>query len=1087
MLFSDVVSSTAWRTAVGDRVADESFRIVDALTIQAVAACEGTIVKGLGDGVLATFPSASHAIAGAMAIQQALQREHRRQQSAQLEVRIGIGAGDVSAHDRDIHGLPVVEAARLCAAALGGQILCGAVVRLLGGSRVDAAFIHIGDLTLKGLAAPVETFEIDWRSAIRAAQPLPAQLSVEHQFPFVGRLGQNDLLLDSWRLATTGECQAVVVSGEPGVGKTRLVSEVARQLHGRSATVLFGRCDDGLGVPYQPFVEMLRWYLDHANEPETGRFGGDLIRLVPDLERYAQDLSTPLVSDPESEQYRLFEAVASWLSSVSATNPVLLFIDDIQWATRATLLLLRHLVSSGRDDRVLIVATYRDTDVDRGHPLAAVLADLQRLTNVQRVQLDGLDQREVVDFLAAAAGHHLDDNGLALASKMQTATGGNAFFVSELVRHLDESEAIFGSDERWTAHVIATDLQVPAGIRGVVTRRLMNLSETAREVLAVASAVGAEFDPFVVASAGQVDLAQLDQALVSAVQARLIDEVQGTTIRYRFAHALVRSTLYSGLSALRRIGLHRRVGEAIEARTSRSALGQSADLAFHYGRAAADGDVTKAIEWSIHAGDEARVRLAFDEAVDHYRQAVDFTDSAANAHDERYCDLLINLGTARWLTGDSSSRDSLLAAAELAGQLGDSPRQVRALLADNRGMPTAIGIADPERILAIESALAAVGPEPTGGRARLLSELGLNLIYEPNSYERRCELADEAVTMARQLGEPATLAATLHNAWVTIWAPGTVARRHRIYDELDQLDVYQRGSVAHALTLPRRILQAVELVDAAQAWRISGELDGLAADLGLPMVRWLAGVNRVGLLDIAFRLDEASAAAERARDFGRAAGQPDAELFYMTAMGSIASMNDQMEPVVKELGTLYELFPDVPGLRPFLAYSLARVGQFEEALTVAGDLLDAPHLMALDGTTLTGISLLAEMCNLMEYAEPAQRLLDLLEPLGDTIVGNGVNWDQPVSIRIGILNSLLGNWDASDRAFIAADVVCGRLGAPAWQALAKTERALMLLKRDWRDDKTLAASLLADSRALVKPYGGGFPLTRLEHVEAQMA
>ncbi len=226
-------------------------------------------------------------------------------------------------------------------------------------------------------------------------------------------------MVEQWDRAAEGRRALVLLAGEPGIGKTRLASEVARRAYRDGALVLHGRCDDEIGIPYQPFVEALTFFVDHADDDSLahglGRHPGELLRLVPHLGDRVRNLPPPLSSDPETEQYRLFEAVASWLAATSAERPLLLVLDDLQWAGKPTLLLLRHIAGTAELARLLVVATYRDTDVQRSHPLGDALADLRRLPGVLRYALSGLEDEDVVALLTSTAGHELQPAGLALA------------------------------------------------------------------------------------------------------------------------------------------------------------------------------------------------------------------------------------------------------------------------------------------------------------------------------------------------------------------------------------------------------------------------------------------------------------------------------------------------------------------------------------------------------------------------------------------------------------------------------------------------------------------------------------------------
>ena len=945
--------------------------------------------------------------------------------------------------------------------------------------------VAVGDLDLKGLPAPLAAFEILWEPAGSPA-PLPPPLLRRDEFAFVGRNEERTRLLAAWDDAETGRRRSCFLSGEPGVGKTSLVAEIVKDLHDQAALVLFGRCDEGLRIPYQPFAEALRHYLDHVEVLALGRFGGDLHRLVPELPRRVSGLDDALQSDPDTERHRLYEAVALWLSDASAASPLVLVLEDLHWATRPTIELLRHVLGSAHASRVLVIATYRDSDVDRSHPMTEVLGDLLRTDGASAISLDGLAMEDIRQFLSIAAGHELDERGFELATALHDTTGGNAFFISETVRNLVETGAIVQEEGEWVSARPAEQLPLPLGVREVVRRRLSRLDDLANEALQVAATIGEQFECRILVAAGTFHTTTIEPALRSAAQARLIEEVEGPVIAFRFAHALVRTTVYEDLSAMRRAVLHRRVAEAIETITPRRVV-RPGDLAFHYGAAAADGDVTKAVEWSTIAGRDASERLAFSEALTHLESALALRQRAGLGTDAEECDLLIELGHAQWALGDPRGRTTLLDAARLANELGDAARAARALLADSRGMPATIGATDDERVHAIEVTLEAMGDEETIERALLTSELALALDYAPGSYERRRALVEDAVAMARGLSSPRTLAACLHNYWLSIWAPGTIDQRHRAYEELDQLGAVIDDPVWHALAQPRRIVHAVECCDIDRAWRLADAFDTMAEDLGLPLVKWMAGFHRAGLLEVGGDLEGAQKVADEALIHGQAAGQPDAPLFHSVQIGMVQLWHDDYEVLVETLEVVHQVFPDVPGLPSFLALMLQRAGRTDDAMAVVSDMLRAPGEMARDGTLLTGWTALADLVNLSGATDHAPALLEVLRPNSSTIVGNGVNWNESVAVRVGQLEALLGEWSRAETSFDLADDIARRMRAPLWQAIAATERAWMHARRGQLGDRDRALELIDISRELAEPHGAELLCHRCSLVLADLS
>ncbi|MGH9281478.1 MAG: AAA family ATPase, partial [Acidimicrobiales bacterium] len=332
VLFTDLVGSTEMMTHLGDAAFDDLRGEHFARLREAMTACGGQEVKNTGDGLFVTFASVVDGLAAAVAAQQATDR-HSRSAPAPVAIRVGLALGEVVFEDGDVFGTPVVEAARLVGAARPGQILATTVVKVVAGSRAGVQCHDLGTLDLKGLPDPIPVCEVAWEPLAAATLPLPALLRGAGRI-FVGRDDPLGRLTQLWKETSTGERRVALLSGEPGIGKTRLATKLAEAAHAEGTLVFAGRCDEDLGVPFQPFVEALHHYTAHTSEPRLGRYGGELTRLLPELAESVPGLAEPLRSDPETERYRLFDAVAGWLAALSAEQPVVLVLDDLQWAAK---------------------------------------------------------------------------------------------------------------------------------------------------------------------------------------------------------------------------------------------------------------------------------------------------------------------------------------------------------------------------------------------------------------------------------------------------------------------------------------------------------------------------------------------------------------------------------------------------------------------------------------------------------------------------------------------------------------------------------------------------------------------------------
>jgi class 3 adenylate cyclase len=1073
VLFTDLVGSTELRSRLGEDAAEALRERHDALVTGAIETNRGVVVKNLGDGFMATFAGAADAVGAAIAIQQAIDRQNHSSPTA-IEVRIGISAGDVVFENDDCFGTPVIEAARLCAIAAGGQILASEVVRWMARSG-GSTFTPVGNLELKGLPEPMPTVEIGWEPLAQSSVPLPSFLTDIGRI-FVGRDGELDRLGQLWKEAAAGQLQMALLAGEPGVGKTRLAAELARSVHEEGATVLVGRCDEDLGVPYQPFVEALRHFTDHVDSlaDRLGRYAGELVRLVPELDGRVPGLLAPLRSDPDTERYRLFDAVAAWLAAASTEEPVLLVLDDLQWAAKPTLFLLRHVVRAG-GGRVLVLGTYRDTDLTHDHPMVEIVADLRRQGSVERLSLSGLDDAGVAAIVEQAAGRTLDEAGHALARAVYEETEGNPFFVREVLRHLVESGAVERAAEGWRTPLPVEELGIPEGVREVVGRRLARLSEDTNLALRIAAVVGPVFELGVVQTAGDLTEELLVSAVEEAVAARVVIEVSAT--RYRFAHALVRATLYESLTGARQVTLHRKVAEAIETIHQSNLDDYVPALAHHWAKASAPvTDPTRAVEYARRAGDRALSQLAHDEAANYYGAGLDLLDAGGvDPADPRRIELLIGRGEAQRRAGDTGFRQTLLAAARCAERLGDADALARAVLANSRGnIWSAPMVVDADRVEMLEAAVAAVGDKDMAVRARLLATLGLELSWDQDP-RRRLALSEEALQIAMSLDDPATVAHVLLARDYTIVAPENATERFdattRLLDIAEQLG----DPVVASRGLGLRFKVAMELGDVAEAERCVTRNRELVAQLGQPVLTW-AAMHHDATLRVLHADPDAEGAVNAARELGEVAvGQPDIQFLSSGHWRTIAwdrgrldDREDWIRQVTQQLGSLF------PVVNAMYALVLLETDQVDAAALVFDELAatDFAHPTNNVGWVMFAAEC-AWVCFRLQREDCVPRLRAMLEPYPERFaVGGFGSWVVgPNALYLAVLATTVRDWDAADAYFRDAAATHERIGAPTWLARTRLEWARMLLTRAESGDAERAHDLLRQALETARELG----------------
>lgn len=453
-------------------------------------------------------------------------------------------------------------------------------------------------------------------------QTPPAVAAGAQAVALVGRDAELDVLADVWTRVQEHGRQLVLISGEPGAGKTRLSTEFARTLtdHGNA---LIGRCEAEALIPYQPFVEALEWFarecprklLEHAFRQVEST--SELAQLVPSFERRLTLVRERLELNAEGQRYRLFNAVGALLRSVSRVRPLLLLLEDLHWADRATLLMLRHLLRSSVSAPLCIVGTYRETDVDRTHPFSEMLADLRREEGITRIALQGLAPAAVSAFIEAALGR----TSRTLTSLVSERTEGNPFYMTEVLRHLGETGALDRLASDLPGGMPGELRALPEGVREAIERRVARQSDAVNRVLVQASVIGRDFEFDLLKEVAEIPEDSLLDVLDAAVAARLVQEVPGSAGRYTFTHALVRETLYGGLATPRRARAHRRVAEALERMSSRRL--PLADLAFHFFQALPGGDIDRAVTYATRAAESAAAAFAMEEAARFYLMALD--------------------------------------------------------------------------------------------------------------------------------------------------------------------------------------------------------------------------------------------------------------------------------------------------------------------------------------------------------------------------------------------------------------------------------------------------------------------------------
>jgi class 3 adenylate cyclase/DNA-binding CsgD family transcriptional regulator len=759
LLFTDLVGSTELLTRLGDEAYERVRRAHFRLLRDAVVTHGGHEVKNLGDGLMVTFPSALEALACAVAMQRAAARHNRALPDEPLGVRIGLHVGEPIVDEDDYFGTAVVVAKRLCDQAVGGQIIASALVRELAGTRGDHALRDLGGLTLKGIGAPVAAVEVAW-----AVEEPPPAAAARHA-PLVGRGAELAALRERLAAAQAGAGGVALVAGEPGIGKTRLILELAERARATGWRVLSGGAYDAAGMPpYLPLIEALQGYVRGCPPEELvaqlGSGAQELALLLPEVRRRLPHLPERAPIAAQDERYRLFESVADYLLAIARAAGVaglLLCLDDLHWADEATLLLLEHLGRRIGDAPVLIVASYRDTELDAAGPLARTVQRLTRQGPAAslRVDLSRFPETATADLLAALAERALPGH---VVRTIHDETDGNPFFVQEVYRYLDAAGRLVDAQGDWRPDLLVGEVDVPPSVRLLLGQRLAQVSGPCRRVLTLAAVIGRTFRYDVLDAVAGMDEDELLEAIDEAERSHLVESLADDRAgRVRFAHELIRQTLLSGLSLPHRQRLHRRAAAAIERVHARDLTPHLAAVAAHYRLGGAAADADKALAYGRRAATAARAVFAWEAAARELEAAL----ALVGAHEaETRCDLLLELAEVCVLGGEPLRGADVVAeeAYVLADRLGDATRASRACVLAREGLYTYGGspmAATPAFRRWAERADRWAAP---GTRERVRADIALgDALWQTGRYAEAWALRQRTLALARELGDTAGL------------------------------------------------------------------------------------------------------------------------------------------------------------------------------------------------------------------------------------------------------------------------------------------------------------------------------------------
>lgn len=837
----------------------------------------------------------------------------------------------------------------------------------------------------------------------------------------VGRRSELAVLAGAASAAQHSGLQVVLVDGEAGIGKTSLVAAFVGDHRGPSPwRIIYSRCDEFIGEPFQPFPGLLAQLVDELPADvlaaHAARCGGDLSRLLPQIRPRTPAPHDDFGGDQAAARHLLFHAVVDIVRRSAEIDPLMLIVDDLHWAEPTGVQLLVHLVRELADLPVMVVANYRDTGEANSDQLRVAVADLLRL-GAHRISLSGLDEQELADLVhvhvAGSVGR--DIGGVAL--RLATETAGNPLFAEHLLQHWVESRLLTVAQDVIT--LAPSNASEPsATLRDLVWRRMSMLGQEGKDVLGAAAVLGVEFEESIVSSMTGMDRVALDRWFDRALEAGLVAPGGHGSPTTRFTHAVVARSLAAELGERTRARLH---GAAFDALLPAGLQAGSegppvspvltARLAHHAEQAARLAD---AQQWATAAGEGAMANLAAEEAVRWFRRAFDHATSRKRPDRER-ADLLVRLAEAEYRAGQPGGLDALHDAASLAERCGADDVLVRAALAIDPGSIVRFGRFAPLQLAIAESAMTRVADHDLATRARVEALLAQSLVHTDQT-ARRTEAATAALALARESGDVGTVARVAPNVLMALWAPGTAQLRNSIAGEataiVQTLDDPSLSSTVYAAAHTAAVCAG----DAPAAARYSARLRAIADETAEPRALWAATIVDGFTAMMTCRFGDAQTYINEALDLGMRIGEPETWTIFTGqsfVLGTFQGRHGELFPLVQDVIDKQESV-DL-SIRIAHAILSVEVGEraaptalLREAMSVG---LDAIPRDFIRSTVLLGYAVLALE---LEDVDAASALLPEVIRQASEVSFNGVTSQGPTATYAGKLLSLLGRHDQAE-------------------------------------------------------------------------
>lgn len=876
--------------------------------------------------------------------------------------------------------------------------------------------------------------------------------------------------------ARAGRGSMMLAVGEAGIGKTRVAGEAAAHIAARGSVVLWATCREEGGAPaYFPWRELFREYAERVGPESMAAdvegWADVLAGLLPrqavselDVSERATSMTTLDVGlDPDGARFRLFEAVTDVLGRAAARTPLLLVLDDLHWADVPSLLLLRFVMRDVSRRPMLILGTYRGTDVDWDDERGRRLSELGSPGGVLR--LGGLDVGQVGELMATVTGAPPSHES---ASVVHDRAGGNPLFVLELASL---------PAELWNTPGHRPDAEhasIPQRVRAVLEYRLAGLSGRCVNALDVASVVGNAFPLDVLARV----LGESDDAVVGS-----LEEAAGASVvvgphrdvgQWRFRHGVVRDLIYGRLAPDRRRALHRRVAEALE--EGGDGEGRVGELAHHFMQASSRGDTARAVHYCEAAGREAMRLLAYEEAAEHFDRALQVLETGRVA-DPRRVELLLLVGDARMRAGDlAGARVAFVAAAEEARRRGRTEELTRAALGFGAGLGGfEVRLFDQVQLDLLEEARNALGMEDSSLRAWVLARLSVALSFVASS-DRRQALSAEAVAVARRVGDDAALAHALASRCDSIAGPAHAEQRAEDATEIVRLARAAGDQGLELLGRRLRVVAALELGDVAAVDVEIDEFARTAAAVRQPLYQWYVPLWRATRATMEGRFDDAERHNATAAEIGARAQSENADVAVAGQRFVLACERGDLADAEAQLRAMFDRgLPLGESPRAWLASVVAGQGRRSEARAiierlVAGDLAELPEQ---DAEWLTAVCQLAQACAAVGAADAAETIYRRLLPHRSLFAVDGIADGCVGSVEryLGLLATARGHPAEAEAHFTAALAANLAAGSPLLAAHVLRDHGALVAALNHGEGGERAAGLLVEAAETYRDLG----------------